>query len=1013
VSQKLRIFVSSPGDVEKERLRAGLIIDKLAQDYVRFVKIESFLWEHEPLRSSAHFQDAIEPPSSFDIVLLILWSRLGTPLPERTAVREYRGLDGRAPVTGTEWEYENALAAARAKGTPDLLVFRNVGKAEIDPSDQEAQARSFEQLAALNSFWRLHFEDRGVFLSAYDAYDTLETFSDRLEQSLRKLVERRIGPLTAAEQIRSDPVWLGDPFRGLEAYEFEHAPIYFGRDALITKAAEQLAGNARAGSAFLLLCGASGSGKTSLAKAAVLPRLMKPQRIRGVAFLRRVVFRAGHGGADPFLGLAEALTSGNGADGVGLVELLGPGQDAAKLAALLRNAPDQPGFVFEAALGRLTEAGRASGLLLQHEWAKLILVIDQFEELFSVSGIDAETRQKFMALLGGMARSGHVWVIGTLRADFWHRAAEYPALAALAEGTGRLDVAPPSSAELAEIIRRPALAAGLSFEPDPETGLGLDVVLAADAVAEPGVLPLLSFTLDELYKDAKKRGSSVLTHASYAKLGGLDGAIAERAEETLEGLPESARAALPQVLRALATVSAANDHAPVSRSVLLQTFGDGTPARQLVDALVSARLLVADQNSAGATVRLAHEALIGRWRRAATQLAADRRDLETRNLVEEQFDRWSRAKGRSRAQLLLRNPDLANALDLARRWSEEIEPAVGDYIVRSRRRARLARNLTAAAAIVFALVALAAVVEGVGAYRAEREAQSDFSTAISLTDAQVRIADTLNDRGEADDALLGYRAALSIAEELATSDPGNQIWRHAIALYETRIGDNLKARKDFAGAASSYEAAWKIQSALAEREPDNSVWQRDLALGETKLGDIRLAADDDDGALAHYRAAYTITSGLVRKAPWNVEWQRDLSAVCVSLGSALSARGDLTDAIAEYRRALQIRGHIDASERQHPSWARDLFVAHLLLGDALAESGQAGAAIAEYRLSLETRMASQVPGDFSRNQDVLLAHIKLADLLWTRNDHQGALNEYGAADQTGKSLETASAASKM
>jgi hypothetical protein len=74
--------------------------------------------------ASGHFQDSIEPPSAFDIVVLIVWSRLGTPLPERTKVREYRGIDGRTPVTGTEWEYEEALKAAREVGTPGLLVYR-------------------------------------------------------------------------------------------------------------------------------------------------------------------------------------------------------------------------------------------------------------------------------------------------------------------------------------------------------------------------------------------------------------------------------------------------------------------------------------------------------------------------------------------------------------------------------------------------------------------------------------------------------------------------------------------------------------------------------------------------------------------------------------------------------------------------------------------------------------------------------------------------------------------------
>ncbi len=148
MAQRLRIFISSRGDVPDERLRADLIIDKLSQDYSRFFTIEPYRWEHEAMLASKHFQDAIEPPSAFDIVVLILWSRLGTPLPERTAEHEYRGIDGRARVTGTEWEYEEALKAAREKQAPDLLAFRNISKSPIDTRDPEARAKSIAQLDA-------------------------------------------------------------------------------------------------------------------------------------------------------------------------------------------------------------------------------------------------------------------------------------------------------------------------------------------------------------------------------------------------------------------------------------------------------------------------------------------------------------------------------------------------------------------------------------------------------------------------------------------------------------------------------------------------------------------------------------------------------------------------------------------------------------------------------------------------------------------------------------------------
>jgi len=192
---RLKIFISSPGDVPDERLRADLVVDKLAQDYSRFFTLEVYRWEHEPMLASGHFQDAIEPPSTCDIVVLIVWSRLGTPLPPETQAREYRRIDGRVPVTGTEWEYEDALAAARQHGTPDILAFRNVSPAPVDTRDSDARAKSLAQLDALDAFWRRHFADKGVFLSAYEDYRDLEGCARRLEESLRKLIERRIEAL--------------------------------------------------------------------------------------------------------------------------------------------------------------------------------------------------------------------------------------------------------------------------------------------------------------------------------------------------------------------------------------------------------------------------------------------------------------------------------------------------------------------------------------------------------------------------------------------------------------------------------------------------------------------------------------------------------------------------------------------------------------------------------------------------------------------------------------------------
>ena len=723
---RLRVFISSPGDVPDERLRADLIIDRLAQECRRFFTLEGYRWEHEPMLASGHFQDAIEPPSAFDIVILILWSRLGTQLPERTSMRAYAGMDGRVPVTGTEWEYEDALRVAREKGAPNILAFRNVSPALVATNDLAEQTRSLAQLAALNEFWTRHFADRGVFLSAYDTYHSLEEFSERLERSLRKLIERHIDQ--AGGQQMSATVWRNSPFRGLEAYEFEHAAIYFGREALVARATEQLAAEARAGRAFLLVSGASGSGKSSMVKAGMMPRLMRPQRIQGSAFVRRLAFRPSQGGSDIFYGLVEALTKQPTSPDVGLPELLGPGQSVADLVSLLRTAVDEPGFVFAGALGRVGEAGRQSGRILAYEEAKLILVIDQLEELFTVAAIPVEDQRLFIRLLAGLARSGAVWVVATLRSDFWHGAAELPELVELCAGNGRIDIATPSQAEIVEMIRNPALMAGLSFGLHEKTHLGLDAVLAQHAASEPGVLPLLSFTLEALYvEDVEKRGGRILTHATYESLGGLEGAITKRADEVVSQLPEATQKALPRVLRSLATVSEGDNKAVVSRTVPRDTFAPGSDARAIVDALTEERLLVASGEGVVPTVRFAHEALINNWHRARNQLVADRRDLETRAMIEHQQARWLAAPEETSKQLLLRDPDLANAIDLVGRWDDELSPEFREFVARSVKASQDARRRRRA--IVSAVISVLAVLT-VASFAAMRSAEVQRNEAL-------------------------------------------------------------------------------------------------------------------------------------------------------------------------------------------------------------------------------------------------------------------------------------------
>jgi TPR repeat protein len=625
----------------------------------------------------------------------------------------------------------------------------------------------------LDGFWRRHFANQGVFIGAYTSFASDAEFAAALENHLRKLIERRVAALGSRRSDAATKTWTQAPFRGLEAYEFEHAPIFFGQDEALGKAMLQLTGNAEAGSPFLLVLGASGSGKSSLVKAGILPKLFVPRRIAGTAFLRRVMFRPSDAQEDEdlFDALARRLTT-QVSEQEGLSELIRHGQSPASLATHLRNATAAPGFPIATALGELTLEARQAGRMLEYERARLVLVVDQLEELYTSDRIPPSERGNFIELLAGLVRSGCVWVVGTMRIDFWHRAAETPELVRLSENNGRLELLPPGSAQLSQMIRRPAEAAGVAFELHETTSVPLNEVIAEEVAREAGALPLLSYLLDQLYRnDVLEAHGDTLTYATYERLGRLEGAIATKAAAVLERCAPEDRLALGSVLFSLVEMStAAGDiERAVARRVPLSTFTPGTPHRRLVEAFLDpeARLLVSDAEKGGSpTVRVAHEALISRWEQAREYVQSNAEALKIRHRIEERYALWRgleeghrEATDHRAARIpwvagtlaawrarLGREPGLLTDLDLTdgRRLLKEhrtdTDPHLITYIERSiadnqRMRTRTVRVL-AAVAMVVAL--LAVVASGAGWVAQKRQHEAEYQAAEALT-SQARL----------------------------------------------------------------------------------------------------------------------------------------------------------------------------------------------------------------------------------------------------------------------------------
>ena len=674
----LRVFISSPSDVRPERLIAERMVRHLHEEFAPEVGLRAVMWEREPLLASHHFQDLITPPHDTEIVVVILWSRLGTLLPGDRFTGPLSG----GEVSGTEWEFEDALKSYRERNSPEILMYRKTADPTFSLGDTKVAREQLEQKERVDAFFRRWFADpdRDTPTAASRSFADATQFAEMLEDHLRALVARRIdsaGAVAAGAPERP----RGNPYRGLRSFELEDAAFFFGRTRARNELREVLAHRVESGHALVLVFGASGSGKSSLVKAGLLADLALPGMIGRVALVRHAVLRPSDHGGKPIEALVAAITQ----PGEALPELAHAPFDYTidSLAALLREAPVHAVPPIRQALG---EAGRQAGLSEMGE-ARLVIIVDQLEELFTQEGLPRSEREAFVTALRALANSGLVWVVATMRSDFFDRVEKLPALAALSAGEGRYLLLPPDGAEIGQIIRQPAREAGLRFETDPVRSQGLDDVILHTTARATGALPLLSFLLDQLWR--RRNPEATLTFAAYNDLDGLEGAIGRRAEEVFRDKPDAVRDELTGLLRALVTVTGGGT--AISRPAPLAQFPEGSARRALVDAFLdpTARLLVVD----GAQLRLAHEALLTHWPRARDQVASDARDLELRGRLEEEAARWQAAAPRDkRDRVLPAGLRLDEGLALCTRWDAEMPVEVTAFVTASLRAARRNRR---------------------------------------------------------------------------------------------------------------------------------------------------------------------------------------------------------------------------------------------------------------------------------------------------------------------------------
>ena len=487
----------------------------------------------------------------------------------------------------------------------------------------------------------------------------------------------------------SDAPDLGPtPFPGLASFTDGDSDVFFGRD----QEADELAA-ALEGPRWTTVLGPSGCGKSSLVMAGVLPR----RRDAGDLVITLAPGRP----VRPLAALATRLAA-----------LLDPARDPAAAAAAITGELLASGL-----------EGLAPRVLAATGAPRLLIVVDQLEELLTLERAAADELAAALAL-ERMPQS--VSVLATLRADFLGRVLERPALAALVSTAGsdgaqvasRLHtVSPMTRAQLREVVTRP-----IEDIPDVDYEPGLADRVLRDAGGAQGALPLLAYTLAQLWE--RQRGG-LLTHQSYEDLGGVTGALAGAAAAAWDAIPEAARPAAGRLLTSLVRVGDAGEP-PTSRTATRGEVGEESWA--VARALASAKLLVLDalRGADGAvveTARLAHDSLTTEWAALREQIAADREFLAWRESLRHDLDRWVAADRRGKRELL----PSRTTLEAGAPWEDRLAPREREYVAQGRALHRR-RRIIAITSLTTAFLLLAAALTGGGvAFVANNNAEHNLA----------------------------------------------------------------------------------------------------------------------------------------------------------------------------------------------------------------------------------------------------------------------------------------------
>ena len=740
------------------------------------------------------------------------------------------------------------------------------------------------------------------------------------------------------ESIKT-PFWQsGSPFRGLKPYTEEHQPIFFGRSQAISEIKQLINQIAEDQHPFLLLSGPSGIGKTSLIKAGIAPYLINPAYPFPQSFEEVVEFipEVKKGAEKPLDEKLKALLESQ--------DLLTDKEDSLQSEDNVRTELSQQ----------------------LH-----IIFVDQIERIFDYDK-DPDQINRFFEFLHDLLKSKRFLIIAAVRNEYYAQLMRWQTFQEIKKHSLQYDLVAPDLLELKQIVTHSAASAGLEFEFDQRKLKRLDEIILEDATQLSNPLPLLSYTLGQLYR--KKTSTNKLTFDAYEEMGGITGAMTTQAESTFNQLSRQAQQQFYSLLYHLIKIRQNAVHPFICKRVPINTLRLES-SKEIISAFTNAHLFQTEHNNGIASVRISHDRLLTEWKRVSDWLDSNRQDFNRLHELRSNVQIWDKHK-ESSAYLITNAGTIENMRRLTKLQHIRLTSAENRFIKKSFKKHKIQKYAGWSAVVLLLLLLTASTFQTIKLNQANKnlfqnngnaeklisfmlhdmkqhlshsgtlEMFGDLGSQVMSYYEQYPLSDltpasklhqisAMNILGEVEinrgnlDLAKGYLSrSLTLADISPVGEKPNEdlVFQNSQTHYWLGYIAYLRKHNDRA------ESHWKhyLESAqkLSAMNPDNTDWQLENSYALNNLGTLAIKTEQLQVAADYFQRSATIKQNLQETYPENTLYIADLADTVSWQASTIEKLGDLRHALSFQQQSLGLSERLVELDKDNTQWQHRLALAN-------------------------------------------------------------------------------------